>query len=390
MKFRAITAGALISLLAGCASQPKLAPLMQMPPVPAPDDKLVEVDVRFENNSDAAENAVQLAAHRIAPSSSVVINVPEGLFETKAQSDVSEQSFKTKDFFNLAEQQIERELIRNGFRVLSRSKFEAKLRSLRDETRCDLSRYRCLHSQVAPEVKPILEELERKHKKGLITASDYADQISEFRAKLQVASAGRTRKAGERELTDISEVIRAAETGDVRADYILQINLFDIDKVSTQTADLRHNKQVREFIRDYPEIKTDFDRNSKISCAVAQANLNAKLVHVATGEIAWIGEHRLNGYSAGSQNVTVEFGRREYVANQAEVRRFVQQQNTETARLARFNQDVKPLPFDYQISLIKPTISAGHCESDWTPDSETKAHLARQVAKELITTIHTD
>lgn len=379
----------LFILITGCTSTPKYAPLLSMPVIPKDKMEIINVNVKFDDKVDIYDNVVQNLSFDIDLGSSIVINVPSKLFEEISKENVGSQDFKTKDFFNLAEQQIEKELIRKGFNVLSRSKFEAKLRSLRDESRCNVNEYRCLYSQVAPEIQPILEELKRKYDKEEINSIEYANKIKSFKDKLQSASAGKTRQEGERELTDISEVIRAAESGDVKADYILQINLFDTENKSTVSKDLRHISDVREFVRNNQEIKRDFESNgsSIIRCAVIASQLNAKLIYVKTGAITWIGEHELNEFSSGVQNLSVEMGSREYISNKYEVERFVSRNNTAFARQYRFGKSIVIPDFKYSVDLVKPSISSGRCEQQWTNSVEVRSQLARQVAKELIATI---
>ncbi|OOV87990.1 hypothetical protein [Oceanospirillum linum] len=379
----------LLALLAGCTSAPKYAPLLSMPVIPEDKVDLIDVDVKFDDKIDIYDNVVQNFSRNIDSGSSIVINVPSKLFEEQAESNAINQDFKTKDFFNLAEQQIEKELIRKGFDVLSRSKFEAKLRTLRDESRCNLNEFRCLHSQVAPEIQPVLEELKRKYDDKEINSIEYADEIKLFKDKLQSASAGKTRQEGDKELTDISEVIRAAESGDIKADYILQINLFDTEKKTSIYKDLRHISSVREFVRKNPGIKSDFEsnENSIVRCAVISSQLNAKLIYVKTGAITWIGEHELNEFSSGVHDLSVEMGSREYVSNLGDIRRFVSDNNTSIARQNRFGKSVDFPSFEYSVDLLKPSISSGRCEKKWTNSREVRSQLARQVAKDLIATI---
>jgi PBP1b-binding outer membrane lipoprotein LpoB len=384
-----ITACLLAIVLGGCASAPKMAPLLSMPAIPPDQVDMIDVELSFHQNIDIYESVVQNISRNIEVGSSIVINVPSMLFEEKSKESAENQDFKTKDFFNLAEQQIEKELIRKGFRVLSRSKFEAKLRSLRDEARCNPYEYRCLYSKVSPEIQPILEELKNKYDREEITSLQYSNEIKTFRDQMQISSAGKTRAEGEKELTDISEVIRAAESGKVSADYILQINLFDTEKKLRITKDLRHEKEIRNFVRSHPEIKNEFDSgNSKIACAVVGAELNAKLIYVQTGEIAWIGEHQLNEFSSGVQNLSVEMGSRRYVSNRENITEFVSQQNSPLGRQYRYGKSITVPDIEYRSSLIKPTLSSGRCEKTWNFSIDMRSELARQVAKELIATIN--
>lgn len=377
-----------IAALAACSSTPKMAPELPMPNLPAEQREVVDVQLQFRTQRNLSENVVQLPSHNVKRGSSVVINVPASLIETGAARGDKGQDFKTKDFFNEAEQQIEKVFIGNNFRVISRSKFEAKLRDLRDAARCDLSSYRCLIDQVAPEARPILEDLKAKFDAGKITAVEYSTQIALFKEKMQTASAGRTRAEDQRELTDISEVIRAAQSGDIQADYILQINVFDTKKRVRAVADLRRETKVRTFISGYPSLQAALDNGKyEVACAIVGAELNAKLIHVKTGEIVWIGSHELNEFSSGVQAIAVELGQRTYVANASEIRSFVATQNEPYMRQLRAERPVQvPAPVT-RTDLIGPIVSAGRCEKDWKLDDDTRSQLARKVAHDLISTI---
>jgi len=394
MRFFVILVVSLITLnLVGCATSPppppKLAERLVAPLAPADEMDVFNVQVKFEEKSDLDEGVVQHPAHKIKSYSTIVINVPSNLFETISKKTEVKQDFKTEDFFNVAEQQIEKVLIGKGFRVLSRSKFEAKLRTLRDETRCDINHFDCFRSQVGSEVQPILDDLKKQLDAGEITALKFSDEIQLFKEKFQTSSAGRRRSGEEKELTDISEVIRAAESGNIQADYILQINEFDTNQKLTISSDLRHNQQVRNFIRQHPQISESFNnKTSIISCAVSGASLNAKLIYVKTGEIVWIGEHSLNEFSSKVQEILVELGRRRYVSNSEEINNFVHNQNTYQSRLHRYGKKTHIPNFKYKDALISPIISQGSCnKSAFDARPETRSKLSRQVAKELINTV---
>lgn len=383
-----IMAVAALAALAGCSSAPKLAEPLAMPAVPAERSETVTVDLTLKSGSRLHDNVVQMPGHTVKPGSTVVINVPESLMEMRSRQGAANQEFKTKDFFNEAEQQIEKVFIGSGFRVLSRARFEAKLRDLRDEARCDLNTFGCLRSSVAEEARPILDDLKRRFDRGEISAAQYSDQIAEFKSKMQTRSAGRSRSGDNKELTDISEVIRAAQAGDIRADYILQINRFHTDKQVQLKADLRHEPQVRDFLAKYPQLRQTFESgHHELSCAIMGAELNAKLIHVQTGEIVWIGSHEMNEVSAQVERIAVELRQRTYVANAQEVQKFVAQQNTPYQRQVRYGREVALPAWKYQMALVPPTVSAGRCEKTFRPDDETSATLARRVANELISTI---
>ena len=370
--------------LGGCGT----APLLVMPDTPKPTEDIVASSIEFSSNSKLDENVVQLPSHKVKYGSSVVINVPQEIFEDQSKKDGKDQDFKTKDFFSEAEQAIEKQLLRKNFRVLSRAKLEAELRKLRDENRCNIHEWNCLRSQVSPEAGPILDDLKAQFDRKQISAADYAQQIGEFRNKMQTSSAGRSRTGDEKELTDISEVIRAAQSPAINAEYILQINVFDTNKKLTATTDVRQSEKARALLRANPKLKELLasEATHNLSCAIIGAALNAKLIHVKTGGIVWIGNHELNELSSGVQKLEIALGQRTYVTNERDVQRFVHSQNTKRARKQRKKYPVTIPAWQYRTDLIKEVVS-GRCENSWNITADNRRALSRNVAKELIDTI---
>lgn len=374
-----------VAMLTACSTP---APLLKMPTKPADERKSVITELNFVGKPLTEDDYVELQGHKINMGSTVVINVPSGLFEDKSKAEAGSQDFNTAAFFNEAEQQIEKVLIRKGFRLLSRSKFEAKLRDLRDETRCET--ISCLRSKVAPEVRPILDKLEADYKRGVISTSQYMSEVGAIKAQAQTASMGRNRNDDQKELTDISEVIRAAQSGDTQADYILQINRFETEKTLRATKRLIEVEKVRAFIGQYPDIESQFNSPGRdsISCAINGAELNAKLIHVKSGAIVWIGSHTLNELNSGAATkIAVEYSRIKKVNNEYQIQRFVDFNNTEEQRALRADRRTVVPPWQYSVNLVGPTVIQGHCKDRPENKESVRQKLAREVAKQLIKTI---
>lgn len=390
-----LIASSILLIVSGCVSAPKLAEPLGTPPVPRDIIESVTAQIELKREHSLDDNVVQSPAYTIKPGSSVVINVPAAIFEEDArQSKVNNGSdeFRTKEFFNYAEQEIERELIRHGFRVLSRSKFEAKLRDLRDESDCNnKSWWKCKSSNIDPEVLAIIEQLEKKFADGKISATEYADQTQEFKARFQTSSSGKSREEGQKELTDISEVIRSAQSGDIQSDFILQINNFDTNKSIREEVNLMTNADIRSFVSTHPDISSQFAEKQYISCNIIGSELNAKLIDVKTGAIVWIGKHEVNQLSSGVAGLDVEIAQRTYVSNVNEVKQFVNFQNQYDQRVSRFGKTVATPKWKYMNALVGPVVTKGRCsQTRAVVDRNTRTILARTVAKELIKTIVVD
>lgn len=387
-KFLILTAVSILFI--GCGPQAKqpvlLAPMLSVPNFPNYTKKSIEFDVKFDSDSNLFHNVVQ--AKPIKKGSSVVINVPESISEKNMQShtqrNTDDQDFKTKNFFNEAEQQIERELIRRGFNVKSRSKFEAKLRSMRDRTdSVDRNYYWNVYNSVAPEHQSILNELKKKHERNEISARQFADQLKEFQSPIT-----KRRNENEKELTDISEVIRAAEAGAVKADYILQINIFETDNAERATADLNNLAIVRNFVSSKDTLQRQFNNGkNSFTCVSLAAKLNAKLLHVKTGNIVWIGEHSVNEYTASNNKIKAKLSSQRQVTNKSEIRNFINHQNSWYQRKLRYGKHIKYPTFKFDTLLDGPHLVYGKCQTKAYINNKTRASLARKVAQELISTI---
>ncbi len=309
----------LIAMLYGCATAPSLAPLLEIPATPGDRIQLVKTNVHLPSSQDLHDNVVQSIAHKIKPGSSIVINVPHAI--------------QNSSLFNDAELEIERELIRHGFLVLSRSKFEAKLRDLR----------------------------------GRNPAASDAQQ-----------------------LTDISEVIRAAQSGATRSDYVLHINNFEHDKAFPAQINLLANNEIKSFFTAKPHLEGQFKPKQYLECVTNGVELNAKLIHVKSGAIIWLGKHQVHELSQAISNITVEVGERIFANNLVEIANFVNQQNQPAQRERRYGKSTQLPEWQYAKALIGPRVIAGHCESApsaMTINNKTRVQLVRTVAKELVQTI---
>ena len=200
-------------------------------------------------------------------------------------------TFKTAGYFNKAEQQIEKSLIEKNFTVLDRSKFEAKLRDERDE----------------------------RLAQGVARTQD---------VDVRRASAGP-------ELVDISELIRAAQSGDVQAEYILQVNDFRTDPLSDRTVDLTELPDVQILCRQHPGLLETLASSPvrTVTLPGFAGLLNAKLIEVQSGAIRWVGEHRVDSPHVLEDGLRIQLRVTKSVSNGEEIE----------AAYARFDQSVRSL-----------------------------------------------
>ena len=376
-----------VCLLSACGTS--MAPMMPMPPMEPPHLDSITFQVVTPAVSNVEENAVLSVGANISPGSSIVIDVPTD-FRAFGQNGSRVTDFSTRNYFNFAEQAIERQLIRNGFVVKDRSKFEAILRDLRSQDAGNNFR-----SNFDPAIQPLLRDLEEDLERGEITDEEYASRVRELRNRFQIFQPSGQRS--ENEMVDTSEVIRAASASEIKAGYILQISGFETQSIREESIYLLSDPQFRGFLDRYPEARQEFSREEKsyFSCDVLQASLDAKLIEVETGNVAWIGSHTVTELdtAGNTANITLEVRYERRCSNCELIRQQVDFANTEDARIERARSKRDPVidtPI-YATVVFGPTKTGGaQCshENRLEPELErARRQLASRVARELVRTI---
>jgi len=318
--------GLFLVFASGCATQRLAPPLFDTPPlkdelgkvrlikvpeVIQPKNTPLQIHIPQKKVVLSPNCSTMPAGVVIKRGASVVINVPAsaGLCDTKEGNEVG---FCTDGYFNLLEQYVERGLMMAGLKVKDRSKFEAKLRGIRSRFNQKTGSNE-LYSVVLSNLKSDLQE-------SKIDRDQYAEQAQVFRDRL--VSLAPSKSA--RELTDITELIRAAQDGEVKADYILQVNDLSIASFSGKSLQLEKFPEVRSFLLKNPGLNLGVQngRNeiaSTLRPSWAQARFNAKLINVKTGVIDWIGDLSIDSLAVLKDGISIYIGVRKYPINQKEI-----------------------------------------------------------------------
>jgi hypothetical protein len=382
--------GVVVLLFAGCATQKTVPPLFTaMPPIgepsqppqipkrSPPEQKSFQIVIKVPKKVSAVEagNSITRPGAIIKPGSSVVISVPKDFAENLAKSDPSDtpstigktSDFRTDEYFNDLEQYIERGLIAIGLQAKDRSKFEAKLRDLRESSKAARDN--------AYDIA--LADLKKDLDSGKISREEFPAKVKTLQDKLDPTGGGGGRS---QELKDISEVIRAAQSGEIMADYVLQVNHLGVqgfpgtpmqlEKLPEVQAVLNQNpglgSEENSALRDngyaivFADLKKDLD-NGKVSrdefsAKVKQlrdkldptggvglrhslpatierpwsrASFNAKLIEVKTGSIDWSGEFSVESLAILEDGITITIvGRRLAPSNGQAITNAISEYNT--------------------------------------------------------------
>ena len=330
--------GVVVSLFAGCKhlvpplytampqkdalSQPRL---LDVPTPPEPKSFQIVMNIPKKDFAVTADNSIMRQGAIVKPGSSVVISVPEDLAANLANSKQSDASsirgdasatrgstsdFKTDEYFNDLEQFIERGLIAVGFQAKDRSKFEAKLRDLRDSARTTREN----------SYNIALADLHKDLDSGKIDREEFAKKAKEFGEKLPDA-AGAIGAKNRQEMADISEVIRAAQSGDVMADYVLQVNNLAVQHFAGTPLQLSTRPEIQAVRDQNPGLLIGGENGAghtlpaTIQQPWAEARFNAKLIEVKTGSIDWIGDFSIESLAVLEHGITITIDVRRFTAN---------------------------------------------------------------------------
>lgn len=295
------------------------------------------------NEDDYFNNGVIQSKDGGSPS--VLISVPAEANEEKSGANglVGKNSndknsigegYKTDGYYNEAEQAIEAALLRQGFNVLDRAKFEAKLRDLRD--RANDNRYwwsnydRLIENKDFDALKSLLED---QLLAGEISQKIYVERMSEVDEISQIGLPGKNRK--EDEMNDIAEVIRAAQTGADQAEFLLQINGVEVSDAGDRTLMIKDLPEVKEFIRENEGLSfgsVPYALPASIPSKWLRADFNAKLISIKSGSIVWLGSHSLESWGAEPIQITFDVQRK--VSNAEEINTAIYNYNSKLKTLS--------------------------------------------------------
>ena len=231
---------------------------------------------------------------------SIVIALPvekNFIIDDKDLLDKS-NAFKTEGYINKAEPNVEKELMRFGFSVIDRSKFEAKLRTLRDTTKYSKDQF-ITQSRINNEK---IEYFKKLKENGKISEEEYFKKLSD--ADLD----SKKREEGEKEIIDMSELIRAAQSEGVKADYILQLNKIVEYSAYATTINLKGQTEVEKYMSENLDLEYGKEINNiptNFPVDVYRVVFGAKLINVQSGRVEWVGTHELN--SLDIENITASF-----------------------------------------------------------------------------------
>ena len=218
----------------------------------------VHINVPQKAQTVAKENYIMRRGAEITQDASIVISVPSRKQPSAVNKEGGEE-FSTDGPSSELEQHIEHNLLARGFVLKDRTKFEAKLRDLRES------------------------------------------------------------KGKGEELWDTAELIRAAQDGEVNADYILQVNRLDVTPYEGTPLALAPLQEIQAVTNAYPDLCVGGLPGKSIPKTIPQpwlqARFSVKLINAKTGTVDWLGEYAMGSASVLKDGVNISINVRRIPTN---------------------------------------------------------------------------
>ena len=325
---------------------------------PIQEKKELSINLYAEKKPNKEDYLNKLGAKiKLGKAPSILIAVPQevvisGEKHKKFQvKDKVNKVFGTEGYFNEAEQAIENALLRHGFNVLDRSKFEAKLRDLRDKANVKPWYWNDWTAKLleSGEYAVVKQEYQNQFEEGTISELQLSEVVNVIETYRKGGSS--TKKRENDEMNDIAEMIRAAQVGFDRADYLLQINEVSIYKTGENEILIKDSPEVKRFIEENDGLKFGTTPNTlpiSVKTNWLRATFNAKLIEIQTGSIVWIGSHEIESNNADQTIVTFKVDKS--IANNVEVNGKIIAHNKTIATL---NNELKSIKKELYASYLE-------------------------------------
>jgi hypothetical protein len=343
---------------------------MQMPPMPEDQLDTIEAPIKFPPLSDLKENTVQVPYSKIPLKSAVAINLVDA-------GDEGGSGYRQA--YASVREVLQKEFLRKGLRVLDQNQLNATLLEMATDKSCDDKQlwWHCTTLLKSEEIL-MLDQLRASAQNGEIDPGKYSQEI------------GRIRAIWEGRATATPRLLAAARSGGIPVDYIFEIRTFRPNRVVKQSIALNKSAELRSFIKDYPDLVTQFSEQGRFKCAGMGAEIKARLIDTKSSEVVWIGQHALSEMDLPESQFQIEMGIKRHVVNADEVLDAVEAYNS--AKGSKERDGIRVPGWRYDTVLVGPNLILGTCNLDSRPTDELLSsgiRIASEVARALVGTIRT-
>lgn len=140
-----------------------------------------------------------------------------------------------------------------------------------------------------------------------------------------------------------------------KADYILTVHQLDLEFGPEKTYTLNQPRQPHPFFTRLSQQVPSYQ------CTNIIASVSMRLTHQASSDVVWFAKSSIDSASFQGIPLQLSYKRTEKITNEHAVISFIFNQNSEAARVARFNNPVVIPKYDIKTIISEPTKIAGAC-----------------------------
>jgi len=143
---------------------------------------------------------------------------------------------------------------------------------------------------------------------------------------------------------DLSQVIRAVQSGERPADYLFLVERFSVTPASDRALDIGGLPETRAHAEQNPGLRIGEgvgEIPDRVPTRWYRAEMSARLLDVGTGSIVWLGSHDVESPDAEPDGILVRIATERRVANVESINGAITDWNERTAELAREARDLR-------------------------------------------------
>lgn len=143
-----------------------------------------------------------------------------------------------------------------------------------------------------------------------------------------------------------------------QADY--KLTLTKMELLPGNTTDFKLQVQPTK----QPFIQQEMDNNPVKHCATLKGNIGFRLTHLESGDIVWFAKARADTTTLGEHILTHKIILQETITNQHSIQAFIEEHNTDEARIKRAHQPVTIPKYKLEQKATKNDKISGRCNEE--------------------------
>lgn len=190
---------------------------------------------------------------------------------------------------------------------------------------------------------------------------------------------------------DLSRVLRAAQSTENPADYLLVVERFSVTSASDRTIPIGDRVETRAHVEANPGLSVgpgEGEIPPEVYASWFEAELSARLLDVGTGSIVWLGSHDLESPDAEPDGFTIRIPTERRVSNLERINAAISARNDSATTLVQTAEGVRAeLREVYEEGSLTRTFDTDEEVLEWQEDMRAEADRLERRYRDLVTTL---